>query len=130
MAAAKFTMFTMSRESRSLASPRAVSRGKAAPLGRAMPRWPCLRACDLASLNRLARCALVGRVGVEPTTSRLSGVRSNHLSYRPPPSLNGHKAAGGKASSGVRSPKGAFSRMKGHEDGGNVLWNGGDHMSG
>ena len=27
--------------------------------------------------------ALVGRDGLEPSTSRLSGVRSNHLSYRP-----------------------------------------------
>ena len=26
---------------------------------------------------------LVGRGGFEPPTSRLSGVRSNHLSYRP-----------------------------------------------
>ena len=26
---------------------------------------------------------MVGREGVEPSTSRLSGVRSNHLSYRP-----------------------------------------------
>jgi hypothetical protein len=29
------------------------------------------------------RAALVGRGGLEPPTSRLSGVRSNHLSYRP-----------------------------------------------
>jgi hypothetical protein len=32
--------------------------------------------------------ALVGRGGVEPPTSRLSGVRSNHLSYRPPSPAN------------------------------------------
>jgi hypothetical protein len=37
---------------------------------------------------------MVGREGVEPSTSRLSGVRSNHLSYRPPYPA-GHKAAGG-----------------------------------
>ena len=28
---------------------------------------------------------MVGRGGLEPPTSRLSGVRSNHLSYRPMP---------------------------------------------
>ncbi len=28
---------------------------------------------------------MVGRGGLEPPTSRLSGVRSNHLSYRPIP---------------------------------------------
>ena len=43
----------------------------------------------------LAGLLMVGREGVEPSTSRLSGVRSNHLSYRPPQSPTGHKAAGG-----------------------------------
>jgi hypothetical protein len=34
-------------------------------------------------LHQAMRRALVGLSGVEPLTSRLSGVRSNHLSYRP-----------------------------------------------
>ena len=33
--------------------------------------------------SRRAADELVGRVGLEPTTSPLSGVRSNHLSYQP-----------------------------------------------
>ena len=55
---------------------------------------------------------MVGRGGLEPPTSRLSGVRSNHLSYRPLPLL---PARGTKA-----GPRQAISRKKGHEDGGNV----------
>ena len=33
--------------------------------------------------RQLCVAKLVGRGGLEPPTSRLSGVRSNHLSYRP-----------------------------------------------
>ena len=68
---------------------------------------------------------MVGRVGVEPTTSRLSGVRSNHLSYRPPPLLAGHEAAGGVSQLRQHLLVEDVSRMKGHEDGGNVLGTGG-----
>ena len=71
------------------------------------------------------RKRMVGRVGVEPTTSRLSGVRSNHLSYRPILALAGgqscdRQAAGGESQLRQATQHGAalISRMKGHEDDG------------
>jgi hypothetical protein len=74
---------------------------------------------------------VVGRGGVEPPTSRLSGVRSNHLSYRPPLACpcgpQGPRAAEGqlRRAGAARRRAPSVSRMKGHEDGGNVLWTGG-----
>jgi hypothetical protein len=69
---------------------------------------------------------MVGRVRVELTTSRLSGVRSNHLSYRPPmPCPAGpvgrRRQEPAQASDTVKD-RIEFPVMKGHEDGGNVLW--------
>src|SRR5438045_1516324 len=70
------------------------------------------------STSSTSTARLVGREGVEPSTSRLSGVRSNHLSYRPP-CLADLKAAGGVSQLRLHFPvKGSVSRMKGHEDGG------------
>ena len=37
----------------------------------------------LSQLSYIPRLQMVGLSGIEPLTSRLSGVRSNHLSYRP-----------------------------------------------
>ena len=44
---------------------------------------PCAQGLMICSGLRASRAAMVGRGGLEPPTSRLSGVRSNHLSYRP-----------------------------------------------
>jgi hypothetical protein len=63
---------------------------------------------------------MVGRRRFELLTPRLSSVCSNQLSYRPPRRRARHKRGRRKGAwllSGI-------SRMKGHEDGGNVLWRG------
>ena len=91
-----------------------------------------------AALSVLASLAVVGRVRVELTTSRLSGVRSNHLSYRPKPCPRTRQAqqscalwarlaalaelAADRIGYADASALLRFPVMKGHEDGGNVLW--------
>jgi hypothetical protein len=69
---------------------------------------------------------MVGRGGVEPPTSRLSGVRSNHLSYRPGAFasrfLQQREALESLPGRYASDTKAYFPVMKGHEDGGNVLW--------
>src|SRR3546814_15469149 len=65
---------------------------------------------------------MVGRGGVEPPTSRLSGVRSNHLSYRPPHSQPIRQKPFGLARPARAHPSNeGCSRMKGHEDGRKVI---------
>src|SRR3546814_6994499 len=55
-------------------------------------RTPCLAKAPKPVFRATS---VVGRGGLEPPTSRLSGVRSNHLSYRP---LYRHKPPKGRFS--------------------------------
>ena len=48
-------------------------------------RRPSACKADALPAELRPRRDVVGRGGLEPPTSRLSGVRSNHLSYRPSP---------------------------------------------
>ena len=64
---------------------------------------------------------MVGRGGVEPPTSRLSGVRSNHLSYRPSAAqaaFQQRKARKWPAQLSLQPWLQQSLVMKGHEDGG------------
>ena len=47
-----------------------------------VPRFIC-EALKRSGYSRILKYALVGSSGLEPPTSRLSGARSNHLSYEP-----------------------------------------------
>ena len=104
----------------------------AAGLVGAGPRWWSLSgsnrrppACKAGALpaelrprSRPRRLAgrLVGREGVEPSTSRLSGVRSHHLSYRPNllgrsgPGRRGLGGFAGEAAGGACRARGALSK--------------------
>ena len=96
--------------------------------------WPQRLARIFINLrtNEQGHEQMVGREGVEPSTSRLSGVRSNHLSYRPPRSPCRPNGRRRREPAQAALPHAnclalrSVSRMKGHEDGGNVLWTGGD----
>ena len=64
----------------SLKTPTRLTTTKGRPTGHQTPQnAPQERPAELWPAQR----SMVGRGGVEPPTSRLSGVRSNHLSYRP-----------------------------------------------
>ena len=82
-----FSLFTMSKTIKVQ-----TNRCSRAPIGpnpdRPKPRWVDARAPKARKPKTLRRApprpkGVVGRGGLEPPTSRLSGVRSNHLSYRP-----------------------------------------------
>ena len=78
-----------------------------APWGRSAP--------DLAEAGKAFRPEpkdMVGRGGLEPPTSRLSGVRSNHLSYRPKAGPRLRRTPEGQAlrGAGRRKPQGAAVR--------------------
>jgi hypothetical protein len=88
------------------------------------------------TLSIAAQLKVVGRGGLEPPTSRLSGVRSNHLSYRPASRFRRCRNAAVQWTDARRSAEGRKTRgwlrrvvkpascsfTKGYEDGLAALW--------
>ncbi len=74
----------------------------------------CVSSASAARRWPKPACTVVGLDGLEPSTLRLSGVRSNHLSYRPAVGSTAiHKAP--RARNGVRAIPAALPRGEGRE---------------
>ena len=83
----------LSKRCQRLSEGKSVGREKAILLAKSADPHRGLLRTDISTFRRMLKSMfstnsshreeLVGRGGLEPPTSRLSGVRSNHLSYRP-----------------------------------------------
>ena len=76
-----------------------------------------ISSADAASVSPARACGLVGPGGLEPPTSRLSGVCSNQLSYRPEPLQRGALAIAFRPAAVARVASAGSERLCGKGDG-------------